>query len=274
MNSSLRPRLLSTLVLVPSIVALVLFAPAGAAAGVLAVPLLIAAYEWARLSGLEKLPSVLATGAFALLLAVSLVVLGIRVGSLLAGGVGLLADGAFAVFLFESGHLRVPTGLGLVLGMISLGVLWWTAAALMERGPSGRAALLSLFVLVWVADSVAYLVGRRLGRRALAPRVSPGKTCEGALGGLGATLLAASLLGLVGALGRAGGAFVGGMGLAVWAAALLGDLAESQAKRRRGVKDSGRLIPGHGGLLDRIDGLMAAAPVFYCLWCLKGVGGW
>ncbi len=269
-----RTRLLSALVLVPPVLGLVLLVPADAAAAVCALPLVLAVEEWGRLSGFGRPVAVLVAALVAAFLAVSLLTLEPRGGSFLAGGLGLLVDGVFAALLFGTDRVRCPSSLTLVLGVVSLAVLWWTAFALFREGSDGRGALLSLLVLVWAADSAAYLVGRRWGRRALAPRVSPGKTWEGALGGLVATLLAATLLRAGGSLGHAGLPFALVLGLAVWAAALLGDLAESQLKRRRGVKDSGTLIPGHGGLLDRIDGLMAAAPVFYCFWCLKGAGGW
>jgi phosphatidate cytidylyltransferase len=130
--------------------------------------------------------------------------------------------------------------------------------------------LLSVLVLVWVADSGAYFVGRSIGKRKLAPSISPGKSWEGAIGGWISVLLAATLSLSVPGLhdtfavhvyqqwGVVGGALV--MSLLV-AASVVGDLAESQLKRRAKLKDSSQLLPGHGGVLDRIDALVPVLPL-------------
>lgn len=150
---------------------------------------------------------------------------------------------------------------------LALGPLQWIPTVLASVGlrrhppPAGALELLYVFVLVWAADTGAYLVGRLWGRRKLAPAISPGKTVEGALGGIGLCAVWAAV----------GGAYVleirGSMlgvlvGWSVLAAVLsiVGDLTESMFKRRAGLKDSGMLLPGHGGMLDRIDSLMAVAP--------------
>lgn len=115
-------------------------------------------------------------------------------------------------------------------------------------------------------DTGAYLVGSRIGRRPIAPRVSPNKTWEGFLGGMvAAGVLAAAVLPLDGSSSVARGALVG---LAVGIAGFLGDLVASMVKRDLGVKDLGRLLPGHGGVLDRVDGLLLALPVGYALLAL------
>jgi phosphatidate cytidylyltransferase len=114
-------------------------------------------------------------------------------------------------------------------------------------------------LLVWVADSGAYFAGRALGKRKLAPRVSPGKTWAGFWGGL----IACAALALCVAWWRPPSALLIWLALAVVVAAysVVGDLTESLGKRFAGLKDSGTLIPGHGGVLDRFDSLLAAAPV-------------
>jgi phosphatidate cytidylyltransferase len=126
--------------------------------------------------------------------------------------------------------------------------------------PLGAALLFLAIGACWVTDAAAYLVGRKIGRHKLAPKISPGKTIEGGVAGLVGAVL------FVGALGW-------WVGLPVWSAALLGgtlgvvgqlgDLFESWLKRRAGVKDSGALLPGHGGVLDRFDSLLFVAPVAY-----------
>lgn len=134
--------------------------------------------------------------------------------------------------------------------------------ALVRLADGQRPLLLLCLALVWAADSGAYAVGRTLGSRKLCPQVSPGKTVEGLLGGL----TGAALVGLVAAfalgLGGLHIAALAGLTTACAALSVVGDLAESLFKRHAGVKDSSHLLPGHGGVLDRIDALIAAAPLF------------
>jgi phosphatidate cytidylyltransferase len=152
----------------------------------------------------------------------------------------------------------------LVWTLSGLGVLvvtWMALMGLRDSPGLGAPFVLFLVVLVWIADSGAFFAGRRWGRRKLAPSISPGKTWEGVYGALGATLVF-SIVGSV-ALG------IGGrwplfilVSMVTVVFSVVGDLFESMVKRQWGVKDSGTVLPGHGGLLDRIDSLMAAAPIF------------
>jgi phosphatidate cytidylyltransferase len=133
------------------------------------------------------------------------------------------------------------------------------SAVLGWLGP-GRAWVLVLVLGVWAYDTAAYFVGRRFGRRHFIPHISPGKTVEGTIGGLVAVVVVSALL--VALVGRSviGGAF---LGLVIGLAAQVGDLVESMLKRAAGAKESGRLIPGHGGMLDRVDSFLFAAPVAF-----------
>jgi phosphatidate cytidylyltransferase len=130
------------------------------------------------------------------------------------------------------------------------------AARGFARGPE---MVLWMLLLVFAADIGAYFAGRSLGRHKLAPRVSPGKTWEGAIGGL----LAVGLVALAGTV-RLGLPVAAGVafGCAVGIFSVIGDLTESMFKRAAGLKDSGSLLPGHGGILDRIDSVTAAAPLY------------
>lgn len=186
------------------------------------------------------------------------------------GGVNGLALGAAALVmlallqgLLTAGDLRarvVSSALAvLIVGYVG-GLL--SFLVLLRGLPEGQSYVLFLCGVVWTADTAAFYVGRTFGRRPLAPSISPRKTVEGALAGVAAGMGAALLL-------RAGLDLGAGDGMSLLAGASLvivgqvGDLAESFLKRAFGVKDVGRLIPGHGGLLDRIDAILFAAPVLY-----------
>jgi phosphatidate cytidylyltransferase len=135
----------------------------------------------------------------------------------------------------------------------------------------GRGWLLAVVLTVWAADTGAYAVGRSVGRRPFAPHISPSKTWEGTIGGVASGAIAAAVL--VAGLGAS--PVVGALlGIVVAVAAVIGDLAESVLKRAAGVKDSGTLIPGHGGMLDRVDSLLFAAPAAWLVVSLvRAIGG-
>jgi phosphatidate cytidylyltransferase len=143
-----------------------------------------------------------------------------------------------------------------IAGFFVLVPAWLALARLHASDPQ---LLLYLLLLVVAADIGAYFAGRRFGKNKLAPRVSPGKTWEGVLGGLAAS----ALMALIGVrwFEVSAASFIGLCALVV-AASIVGDLTESLFKRHAGLKDSGSLLPGHGGLLDRVDSITAAAPVF------------
>jgi phosphatidate cytidylyltransferase len=149
--------------------------------------------------------------------------------------------------------------------MPAVGVLVLVPAAIALITLS-REQVLMLLGLVWIADTAAYLVGRAFGRRKLAPAISPGKTWEGVGGGVGAAIIYAIIWAVfdAGLAARVQGAiwvpYLAGAVL-LCAASVVGDLFESAAKRRAGVKDSGALLPGHGGVLDRVDSATATLPV-------------
>lgn len=209
-------------------------------------------------------------------------------GSVYAAGVVVAAFGPPIVFIVVAG---IALGLGLrellllrragAIALVELAVLVAGSGALVllrllgDRGAAhGAAAGLPVWLLLaigttWAADVGAYLVGSIAGRRKIAPRISPGKTWEGTFGGFGAAALAvlgiSALFGLVRPEAAAAAVTLGPV-------AFGGDLLESLLKRRAGVKDSGTLFPGHGGMLDRIDSLMAVAPVVVALTLAAGLG--
>ncbi len=270
----LRQRVLTALVLVPLVVAAVLALPAAGLALLLGAILLLGAWEWAGLAGLQ---APVPRAAYVLLLGL-LLALGWGVRDTLGPAVvwgAVVAWGAAAAWVvaFQVSAGRRPAAPGvLLLRVLGLPVLLpaWLALVLLHTRPeSGPWFVLYLLVLVWVADSAAYFAGRRWGRRKLARHVSPGKSWEGVAGALAGGLLLALAAGA--GFGYRDAALAGFalLGVLTVAVSVLGDLFESLLKRYRSVKDSGGLLPGHGGVLDRIDSLTAAAPLFLAgLWLL------
>jgi len=184
-------------------------------------------------------------------------------GLMLVATVGLVIEWLGMVRQGHGTTVILVAGAAYIL-LAAAGLIW-----LREDPAAGRANLLFLLVLVWASDIGAYAAGRAIGGPRLAPRISPGKTVSGALGGL----LAAVLVGVIAAPATAapswrGGLIAGLLGIVAQA----GDLGESHVKRQFGVKDSGRLIPGHGGLLDRLDALLAAALAASLLALMEGRG--
>lgn len=176
----------------------------------------------------------------------------------------------------RSSALWYRTPVMLALGVWLLVPAWAAVVQLQDQGAlglSGPLALLFILVWVWAADIGAYFAGRALGKHKLAANVSPGKTLEGLAGGV---LLA---LGITAAVSWAGPVVPGERGLLLLVAALtvlasaLGDLFESMSKRRHGIKDSGTMLPGHGGMLDRIDSVTAALPVALAAFSWTGLPG-
>lgn len=151
------------------------------------------------------------------------------------------------------------------IGAAGFAVLVPAALAMLALAP---VEVLLVLILIWIADSAAYFVGRAWGRRKLAPAISPGKTVEGAAGGLIGALAYAIILGLF--IQAVAWAPFLAAAAALFMISIVGDLFESAVKRQAGVKDSGAMLPGHGGLLDRIDSATAALPLAALLWPLVG----
>lgn len=160
-----------------------------------------------------------------------------------------------------------------VAGLLVMVPTWLGFVALYVSDTAAPNLLLYVLVLVWVADSLAYFSGRAWGRHKLAPAVSPGKSVEGVVGGLIGVAIIATAAGMI--LWQHEGKallFWIVLSLLTGAISVVGDLTESIFKRRAGVKDSGRLLPGHGGVFDRIDALTSAVPVFAFGWLVMNGG--
>ncbi len=232
----------------------------------LALLLVPAGWEWSRLSGVPD-P---ATGWFYGLMVAAVAGLlwwleGQFVPASLVLGLGLLfwASALFRVCRYR-GIRKTGTAdpIDLVGGAMALLPCWLGLVVLHRQAGDGPWLVMLLLALVWAADTGAYFAGRRWGHSKLLVVVSPGKTREGFYGGLAAAALVALVAATTLPLG--GSQILPFMLLCVLTAAIsvLGDLFESMLKRQRGIKDSSRLLPGHGGVLDRIDSITAASPLF------------
>ncbi|MDE2150194.1 MAG: phosphatidate cytidylyltransferase [Gammaproteobacteria bacterium] len=262
----LRQRVITAVILLPPVLAAALWLPDRWLAAVLALAALIAALEWATLSA--RLGSSLRIG-YAAVVAVLAYALAVAGSGRLAQAANLLLWFAgFAWLLAPLLLFRYPRGFAPGRGWrrLAAGVLMLPAAVIgllhARDAALGVAGLPVLLALVWAADIAAYFAGHAFGRHPLAPALSPGKTWEGFAGGMLGALIVGVIAGaLLPGVPRAWPEWLA-LCLVTAAISVVGDLCESLLKRLAGVKDSGALLPGHGGLLDRIDSLIAAAPVF------------
>lgn len=263
----LKQRLLTAAVLIPLVVWAVLGLPSGTLALVLGAFVLVGAWEWGALMGLTSpRPRVFYLALMAVALGLGWSV--IERPALLA----VLLALAFAWWIVAlawlvryrpggKGDGAMPAIKG-VAGILTLVPAWTALVALHGTGRTGAYLLLLLLVLIWLADSGAFFVGRRWGSIKLAPLISPGKTREGVYGALAAAGIWAIIGGWWLGLQELQLILFVSLCLVTVVFSIVGDLFESMIKRQRGVKDSGALFPGHGGVLDRVDSLTAAAPVF------------
>lgn len=266
-RGQLGKRVLTAAILIPVVVGAVLFLPSIYVALLFALIVLMGAWEWAGLMGWI---SDTARWVYTLLFVPALLLAHYATGYA-AGRQGLLLLGllwwsmAFVRVLgYQRGQVIPIVRAGVLRGGMGVAALIpaWAGVVILHRQTDGPYWLLFLLCVIWVADVGAYFVGRRFGRRRLADRVSPGKTWEGVIGGaLAVALLAWAVSFFANLQGEMAALFVL-LCLATVPVSVLGDLTESLFKRQAGVKDSGRLLPGHGGVLDRIDSLTAAAPFF------------
>lgn len=263
----LKQRIITALILIPITIWAIFGLPNIYLAWVLGVLVMMGAWEWTRMIPLRKT-------------AMRLIYLALIGTALVATGMYIFRTGALAWILIVALvwwlialiwviTYRLPTevidrfrAIKFVAGFLTLVPAWSALVAIHADSARGPWMLLFVMVLMWVADSGAYFTGRKWGRHKLAPRVSPGKTWEGVAGALVASTLYSSAGGwLFGFHDYRLGAFVLLCTVAV-AFSILGDLWESLLKRDQGLKDSGTLLPGHGGVLDRIDSLTSGAPLF------------
>lgn len=260
----LKQRVITASILTAVFLLLLFGAPAPLFTAFIGLVVVLAAWEWANLAGLQS-----------------------PVQRVIYAGLVLVAGGALTFAVFEAAVVALDK-------VLIVGAIWWAVALLWVQSypasavlwgsvpakavmgfvvllptlislyalramPHGAFLVLAVVLLVAAADIGAYFFGRAFGKRKLAPKVSPGKTWAGAVGGMVTVALVALVYAL---LADASIARTLAVAVPTAVASILGDLLESMLKRQRGIKDSSQLLPGHGGVLDRIDGLVAAAPIF------------
>jgi len=269
-------RLLTAIILIPLVAWGVLAADHWLFAAIVAAVMLLCAWEWARLAGLQSLPLRLLYVLLCGLLIAGLWFIATdgvsRFLILIAAGLWLGMSLALFSWRHKALHKAAFQPFILMLGLLLLSAAWQALVSLHQLPDIGPKLTLGLLILIWIADSAAYFTGKALGRRKLAPVLSPGKTIEGMAG----ALLAAALWGvfmLVMLFSPMPSVIVVALLLSLLTAvvSVAGDLFESLVKRRADKKDSGHLLPGHGGIWDRIDSLIASAPVFTAGLHLSGI---
>ncbi len=262
----LAQRILTAALLVPLVVGGVLFLPTFWVGLFFAAVILLGAWEWARLS---KISTPLWKSVFLLLMAMMLGMaatmssnFNLNYGVLAVATTGWLLGAAllFCIKKIEKISLE-PNPLRVAVGFLVLLPCWIALVFLHGSGEEGPVLVIFVLVLIWASDSCAYFAGRRWGRVKLAPVISPGKTREGAYGALVGAVICGVILAYL--KPDLGGLLVTiPLCILTCLVSIEGDLFESLIKRQADVKDSGNLLPGHGGILDRIDSVTAAAPVF------------
>ena len=273
--SATRTRVIAALVMAPFAIGAILLLPTSWLVMLAALVFLVGLWEWFKLAEIDDTlqRTVLLTAN--LLLMVLLVwasrgstdLVPLRLMALVGAGWWLLALLWLRFFHFASDHETWARVFKLAAGTLAVVPAWCALGLIHSSQPNGHIWLFVALAIVWAADSGAYFAGRHFGGRwfagrKLAPRISPNKTLEGLLGGLAAGMLVAAVGALLAGAGMA--QLPGVLLVAIFTVlfSVVGDLFESLLKRHAGAKDSGDVIPGHGGVLDRIDGVLAALPIF------------
>lgn len=263
----LKQRLLTAAILIPVVILSILYLPTAIFQWLIAGVVILAAIEWFGIIGLSsRLQMSSAIGG----LGVSISLMWMLPTNILMLIV-LFIWGLILIVVSRYAHRSMPTCLqsslmkpliASTIASIVLALFWHAAVILHQSSSLGAKQLLFVMVLVWLADTGGYFAGKRWGKTSLAKAISPNKTWEGVAGALALGIvwsLIGYLVGISGALSLSQWLL---LSLSAILISIVGDLFESLFKRFHNVKDSGNLLPGHGGMLDRIDSLIAAVPVF------------
>ncbi len=258
-------RIASALVFGPALLAIIWYSNQLGYTAFIAALMALAAGEWAKLAGAESLITRLGLAATVGLITLALITLAPTSISQVLVLLGLACWLVNLSWLAQPQLLSAPTGspftLKIALGCGILSVAGLSLARIQEV-PLGEGLTIVFFLIIWSADIGAYAAGRLFGRRKLAPSISPGKSWEGVVGGQVLVVIVVSLLLKYTPTGLNLGPWLYPLAAVTAAISVVGDLFISVLKRQRQLKDTGRLLPGHGGVLDRFDSTIAAAPFF------------
>jgi phosphatidate cytidylyltransferase len=273
----LKQRIVTALVLLALLIPVLVVHSVWPFAALTMIAIALAGWEWSRLNGAGPFAvavALLLGAACALALYAGWTTTAPRLAWWIALAIWVLG-GAWVLRGGVAGWPRLPRQLRWAIGLVALWTAW---LALANAKAIGLNFILSAFVLVWAADVFAYFGGRAFGKRKLAPAISPGKSWEGVWSGMAGALVVATAWLAVDAAGKFGEesfytilanrfGYVGVVLVVVFLVAMsvVGDLCESLVKRSAGAKDSSALLPGHGGILDRVDGLLPVFPIALAL---------
>jgi phosphatidate cytidylyltransferase len=263
----LKQRLLTAVVLIPLVVLAILYLPTSILQWLLAGVVVLAALEWFAIIGFCARPKMV----FAMVVLVFITVISFLLSANMLSLISVMVWGFLLLLISRFAHTALPIQFqkllkqpfsALILASLVLALFWHSAVGLHQATELGPQQLLYVMVLVWLADTGGYFAGKRWGKTSLAKAISPNKTWEGVAGAL--------VLGIIWAIIGYSLGWSVTLSLFSWLIlsvislliSIIGDLFESLFKRCHQVKDSGNLLPGHGGMLDRIDSLIAAVPIF------------
>lgn len=264
----LLPRILSAIVMAVLFVCAVFVLNAAHFIFAMAGVVVLAGWEWARLSGVRNQVGRIVFAAFIGVLCLSILNLNIHEMSLYLSPI-LWFLALYWVMKYPALLFWQHTFSRLLFGVLVL-VTTWSALVVLRQSDNFLVWVLLLMGLIWGADSGAYFVGRAFGKRKLARFVSPGKSWEGVAGGLVLTQIGVAVFALLSDFTFVQWCVLSFIALLTSSVSVLGDLTESLFKRHEQLKDSSHLIPGHGGVMDRVDSLTAAAPIYVLLLSLTG----
>ena len=270
----LKYRIITAAILIPLVILSILYASTQGFTYGLSIVLFIAAFEWNNFVNYKNkingwFFSIVVTGCFLYLEYLADLQL-IQYVIYLSLIWWLISLPLLFTFPFKSTHLLQKKPIRIVVGFLVLLSTFLALNLLRNSVDYGSDYILYLLILIWIADSAAYFTGRTWGKHKLIPNVSPGKSWEGVAGALIATLIAAIVAVDLFNLSSAESSLFIFATLITVAYSIVGDLSESMFKRMANIKDSGHILPGHGGILDRIDSLTSGLPVFLAgLWLME-----